>query len=65
MFVNFFLFTLSNPLTLEGFNVILLSTNSALSNTSEFKIQIHLHLHQQSKKGRPVNQKTAKRRVSN
>ena len=44
---------------------MLLSANSAPSNTSEFKIQMHLHLHQQSKKGRLVNQKTAKRRVSN
>ena len=43
---------------------MLLSTNSAPSNTSEFKIQMHLHLHQQSKKGRLVNQNKAKRRVS-
>ena len=42
-----------------------MSTYSTLSDTSEFKIQVHVHKQSTMKKRRPVNQETAKRGVSN
>ena len=42
-----------------------MSTYSTLSDTSEFKIQVHVHKQSTMKKGRLVNQETAKRGISN
>ena len=64
VFLFFFLLLSEQPNNSKGFNVILLSTNSASFDISEFKIKVHLHKQLTRKKRWLVHQDTAKKTVS-